>query len=318
MSIHKNHFIYPLVFLLLAVTAKAGAQTSGFDILKFGPNTHAMSMNEAGAAVLLGASDLYMNPANLALEPTSSLSADYTLWIAGQNLSHVAVNFRRSNSAIAFGVLSSNGDDFEFRDRPGPPQGTFSFTYLSLAGAYALSLGRFSAGITAQYLFEEAYIYSASGYAFNAGLSAVWWGQRLRTGFSLLNLGNMKELNNQSTPLPTRFKGGLSLYLFEFTPPKNEDLSIDVSLMADYVHPLEDTKLQNTSYDPTNAFINAGLSFEIAQTISIYTGYKSGDTERPFSTGVGINLESISFNYGMVPFSTGFGTVHSIGMSYRF
>lgn len=309
---------YMLLGVLLGAAGPSPAQTSGFDILKFGPNAHAMSINEAGTAVLLGPSDLYMNPANLALEPSSALSADYTLWIADQNLSHVAVNFKREQSAIAFGIISSAGDDFEFREQPGPSQGTFSFTYLSLAGAYAYRVGRFSAGLAAQYLFEEAYIYRASGYAFNAGVSAEWWDDRLRTGITLSNLGRMNDLNNRATPLPTRLKGGFSLYLFEFSSPGDDNFPIGVTLMADYVYPIEDADLQDTSYDPTESFVNAGLAFDVAELIHLYAGYKSGDTERPLSAGAGVDFEAISFNYGLVPFSTGYGTVHSIGIRYRF
>jgi hypothetical protein len=69
------------LFISLACGSNALAQEYGLELLTIGPSTQAFGLNDAVTAQLLGASNLYTNPANLALEDNSSLNADYTLWI---------------------------------------------------------------------------------------------------------------------------------------------------------------------------------------------------------------------------------------------
>jgi len=56
----------------------------------------------------------------------------------------------------------------------------------------------------------------------------------------------------------------------------------------------------------------------VEDIISLRTGYKTRDTVRPWSLGLGLDIETISANYAIVPFETGFGTVHSLGLQYQF
>lgn len=292
---------------------------SGMDFLNIGPTTFSLSLGEAVTVVPMGASSIYTNPANLAFESSSSLSADYTLWIANVYNSHVAVNLKTKNGSFGFGLLNSSATDFEARTRPGPSDGTFSVSYLSLAASYARSIGNFSIGGAVHFLREEYLINEASGYAFNFGISSHWFDQRIKTGIALLNQGRMNDLIDVPTPLPANLRFGTSAELFTFTLPKNEDLPVWVTLYADYVYPLEENIESNQfSHNPNQGFLNAGLSLDIAEIIVLRGGYKSGDTERPLSFGVGITLEALHFNYAMIPFNTGFGTVHSVGLQYFF
>ncbi|MDZ7693250.1 MAG: hypothetical protein U5K69_19385 [Balneolaceae bacterium] len=123
----KRYFYCFLLPILLFLASTAQGQTSGLDFLNIGPNTRALSLGEAVTALPMGGSSIYTNPANLAFDTTSTLSADYTLWIADFYNSHVAVNLRNSeNQALAFGLLNSSSLDFQARTSPGPSEGTFS------------------------------------------------------------------------------------------------------------------------------------------------------------------------------------------------
>ncbi|MDX1619000.1 MAG: PorV/PorQ family protein [Balneolaceae bacterium] len=310
--------IIVLILLFLLPTGLAGAQ-SGMDFLNIGPTTQALALGEAVTAVPMGASAIYTNPANLAFDSSSSLSADYTLWIANVFNSHVAVNLKSGHGSIGFGLLSSNATDFEARSRPGPADGTFSVSYLSLAAAYARSIRNFSVGGAFQFLREEFLVSEATGYAFNAGVSSHWLDRRLRIGIALLNQGRMNELIDEPTPLPSTLRFGVAAEIATISPPRNDDLPIRISLYADYISPMEeDIRSSQFSHNPNKNFVNTGISLDIAETIVLRGGYKTGDTERPFGAGVAVRLESLSFNYAMVPFNTGFGNVHSVGMQYFF
>ncbi len=295
------------------------AQDTGFELLTTGPNTEALSLGEATTAYLLGASNLYTNPANLALENASGFSADYTLWIGGLTNTHAAVNLKRDKSAIAFGLLASDAGDLELRSRPGPSQGSFSASYLSLSGGYAYNYRNFAIGASLQYLREELYIYNASGYAVNAGITSHWVNRRLYVSAALQNAGNMDKLNNEATQLPTQFRSGINARLLTFTAGEN-DFPVTLSLLSDLVFTLNQDDTDNTSrtIDQESAYLNIGITVTAADIISLRGGYKTGETVRPLSFGTGIIFKNVSANYALVPFETGFGNVHSIGIGYRF
>lgn len=295
------------------------AQETGLELLTLGPGTQALGLNEAVTAELLGASSLYSNPANLAFEKSSNLNADYTLWIGDLTHTHAGVNLRKNNRALAFGFMGSQVGNIPLRgNQPGPPNGTFNMTTLSVSGGYAYRLGSFSLGTTLQYLREEYYIYNASGYAANVGASVQLWDKRLQIGSSIVNLGKMDKLQNQSTTLPTLFKTGISAQLFTFVPQKNQDLPINVSIKSDLVLPLQSAQQTTQGTPSDDIYSNIALEFTVAELIDIRTGYKTGDTVRPWSAGMGLNTSEISANYAIIPFKTGFGTVHSLGLNYRF
>ena len=306
-------------FAFFFLSISATAQDSGLDILTIGPGTQAIGLNEAVTAELLGASSLYSNPANLAMQNSSMLNADYTLWIGDLNHTHASVNLRKKNRALAFGLLNSKTDNIALRgNTPGPSEGSFNISTLSLIGGYAYQLGPLALGVAVQYLREEYYIYNASGYAANLGTAGKFWNGRLRLGATLLNLGKMTELRNKSTELPTTFRAGFSVKLFSFTPPQNKSLPISIALKNDLVYPLRDSPNTTQGNSSHPLYTNIAVEISVANIIALRTGYKTGDTVRPWSLGLGLDIETISANYAIVPFETGFGTVHSLGLQYQF
>lgn len=317
-SISKLIFTFILLLGFGFVTG-SHAQESGLNILTIGPNSRAFGLNEAVTADLNGASNIYTNPANLALESSSSASADYNLWIGGITNTNAAINFKKNNHALAFGFIASEIDDLELRSTgPGPPEGTFSSSLVSLAAAYAYNWRNISAGITGQYLLEKYYIYNASGYSLNLGISGQWWSDRILTGITLQNLGMMNELYNESTELPTTFRAGVRANLFRFLPPKNDDLPIRVTLRADVVHPLQTVAVSTQDVAEAKPYANIALTFDIAETVSVFSGYKTGNTVRPWSAGASILVGSIRANYAIIPFEIGFSPAHSLGIEYLF
>lgn len=310
------------ITLLLSVLLTPGAalaQTSGLDFLNVGPDTRSLALAEAVTTVPIGGSAIYTNPANLVLESSSSLSAAYSLWIADVYNSHVAVNLKRDRQALAFGLLNSSTDELEARLTPGPSDGPFSVSYLSLSAGYARSFGNIAIGIAGHFLREEYYLNNASGYAVSAGVLSRWLEGRLRAGIALLNLGEMNKLAEQATKLPLNVRAGLGVELFEYVPPGNPDLPILVSFYGDYVKPIDEDisrKQIGISYTAGGS-LNLGLSLDMDETVTVNGGYKTGNTDRPVGFGIGLKLESFHFDYAVVPFNTGFGTVHSIGLQYR-
>lgn len=306
-------------FIICAFPLAGLAQGSGFDILITGPSAKALGMNGTVTATPLGASNMYTNPANLAMETASSFSADYSLWIGGLRNSHLAANFKNGNSAIAVGLLSSHADDFELRNRPQPSQGTFSVSYLSIAGSYAYQIKNFSAGITAQYLREQFLINDASGYAFNAGLSSRWFSDKLTVSTAIRNLGKLNELNQQATDLPTEWRLGFSSSIFTLNNSTDNGFPVELNIAGDYVYPLVDENSgTSNNFIESSPFFSFSLGIRLANSFNIYSGYRTEKSERPLSFGTAVSIDAIGMSYAFVPFNTGFGNAHSIGLSYRF
>ncbi len=306
-----------ILLLVLGVSTLSIAQETGLNILAVGPNSKALGLNDAVTAELNGASNIYTNPANLSLEKSSGVSVDHNLWIGGTNNTHAAVNLRKKKGALAFGLIASETDDLRSTG-PGTPEGTFSSSLLSLGAAYAYTWQSLSAGITGQYLYQKFNIYNASGYAINLGMAGRWWNEIIHTGIALQNLGRMDELQNDQVDLPATLRAGIRARLFRLLPPKNEDLPIWVSLQTDYVNPLQTAAISTQDAGDPKAYANIALTFDIAETVSIYGGYKTGNTVRPWSAGASIFADPIKVHYAIIPFETGFATAHSFGIEYLF
>jgi len=310
-----------LIVALFIIIPQLSAQDtgSGLDFLNIGPSARMLSLSEAHTASHIGAASIYSNPAMLAMESQSGLDVNYTLWVAGLTNQYAAVNLRNNNRAIAFGVYNSRADEFEARDNPGLSQGGFAVGYLSISAAYAYRLGPVSLGVTTQYLREEVFQFRASGYAFNVGAAVKVMDERITVGAAALNLGEMGDLDLVSSTLPAVFRTGIEANLIEVRTPGFNDLPLLLTLHADYVQPLTDSSGSDfTTSDTKDPSFNVALSADVANIIFIQTGFTFGPTERPISFGLGFNIEPVRFNYALIPFSTGYGTVHSIGLQYDF
>jgi hypothetical protein len=287
-------------------------------MLTIGPGSKALGLNEAVTAELLGASNLYTNPANLALERHSSLNATHTLWIGDMSHTNTGITLRKESHAFAFGFLGTQVNDIPLRESPGPANDSFNISSFALSGGYARKWGPVALGSAFHYLREEIYIDNASGYALNIGLSLQLFEDRLLLGTSLLNIGEMDKLRNESTQLPTMVRAGFNAQLFSLTSPKSTNLPFTLYLKNDLVLPINNSNLSTQDNKTGDIYTNIALELDIGGFVALRMGYKTGDTVRHWSGGAEISMGAVSANYALVPFETGFGTAHSIGLQYHF
>jgi len=292
------------------------AQNGGINLLTISPSSYALSKAEATTSIPDGSGSIYSNPALLVYEDYSSLDLSYTLWVANIQNIFGGINFLRENSALAFSFYNSGADDYEQYNRPGPSNGNFSVQYLSLSTAYAYKLNNISLGVSAHYLREEVYTYAANGYAFNVGIAAQMVKDRINLGLSLNNLGEMEALNTEPTTVPGLFKMGISGDVFTYTHPKNNTLPLTLAVSGDYVHRLGPEGNASNEFDSDH--FNFAVLLKVSDIIELSSGYRTGETARPVSLGISLLTGDISFNYSLLPFETGFGTAHSLGIQYKF
>lgn len=293
--------------------------SSGLDFLNIGPSAQILAMGEGSVAIPTGSSSIYSNPSLLSFEKESGLQVNYSLWIANVNNQFAGFHIKKDRFTFGMGVYGTQAENFEARDQPGQSTGTFSISYFSLSGAAAYQLGPFSVGLTGQYLREEIFQLRANGYAFNFGTSAKFLDDRITAGLSVNNIGEMENLNETSSTLPSLLKAGIAIQLIEFSTPGKNDLPVLLSTFSEWARPLENNyKGDFTAADADNDYLTVGIDTEIADLFQLYSAYRFGPTERPFSFGIGLLMHPIKVNYSFIPFSTGYGTAHSFGVEYYF
>lgn len=310
------------VFLLYLISnniAWSQDTGSGLDFLNIGQSAQILAMGEGTVAIPTGSSSIYSNPSLLSFESQSGIQVNYSLWISGVNTQFAGAHFKRDQLTIGMGIYGTQADNFEARDQPGPSSGTFSISYFSLSGAAAYQIGPFSVGVTGQYLREEIFQLRANGYAFNFGASARLYRDRITAGLSVNNIGEMEELDTIASNLPALIKAGLSVGLVEFYTPGENDLPVLLSTFTEWTRPLNDDLGGDfTAEKNDNDYLTFGVTAEISELFEIYSAYRFGPTERPFSFGMGLMINPIEVHYAFVPFSTGYGTAHSFGLQYFF
>lgn len=308
-----------LLFFLCPLREASAQSTRGLQHLNIAPSAFSLSLSEATTSIPDGSASMFINPALLSYSPNSSIDVSYSLWIADVNSIFGGINFVNGRNAYALSFYSMGSGNFEQRDQPGPSNGDFTVRYLSIAGAYSRDLNWFSVGITAQYLYEEIFLYQAGGYALNFGVAKEFLNGRIRTGASVTNLGEMGELNNIGSELPANFRAGISADLFTISAQKNDDLPILISASTDFINPIETTEVADfTNINYTDPYFNMALTTEIAEVVRVSAGYKTQNNVRPWSFGTSIMTDQIDFSYALIPFNTGYGTAHSIGLQYKF
>lgn len=308
------------LFIALCLNSAVLAQDrgAGFQILNNAPSPYALSKAEATISMADGAASVYSNPALLVANSSSSIDLGYSFWIADETNIFGGVNFLRNRSAIAFTFYTSGSGNYEQRNTPGQSNGNFSIQYLSIAAAYSYDFKYFTLGGALQYLNESIYTYRASGYAFNLGAATHFLDGKIRAGASLSNIGEMEELDVEATKLPANFKAGLSADIFEINPKNNTYLPVLIRVFGDLVYPLSGKQPDYVDYLSDEPYFNIALAVNVAEVVEVSGGFKPDNDVRPFSFGTSFNMDNIQVNYALVPFKTGLGTVHSIGLQYKF
>jgi hypothetical protein len=314
-----------LLFWIAGMAQYGHGQTvnnGGMDFLSISANARALGLAGTETAVLNGAASLFANPAAMAWEPKSSAQGNYTLWISDTRHSFAGGQFHPNNSTRqAWGVAlyASSIDDIQARQQPGPSTGAFNVSYLALATGYAYRWKHVAVGGTAMYLNENYLANRASGWAINIGALASFLDQRIKLGAGLLNVGRMDPLITDRTPLPATVRTGLQVDIVEFTILNEPQWPILISFFGDLDIPFSGTDSDNIKdWQLENPESSIAIEIDIDKLIQLRTGYKFGSFNRRIHAGAGVHWEDIRFNYTLVPFETGYGTVHSLGVQYYF
>lgn len=321
----------PLLMLAPPQTTMAQQEGSGLHVLRQAPLASMLSRSEAHGLASSGAASAFSNPAMAAYSGESIVDFTYTFWVSGITTQYAGVMLKREGSAHAFGfgLYNSGTDDLQARDRPGPSMGSFSAGTLALSGVYAYRWRNLAFGGSLSLLREEVFQYKANGTAFSAGVAGRFASDRVGVGLSLEHAGRMEALDLTRSDLPTQMRLATSAHLATVSLSAGgdpEDLVVHVEVMADLVQPVgsDARMLLQHGFSAAPAYSREALdrtpllhlagSFDLNGLLRFILGATVGETARPFSTGLELRLEGLEFRYAMVPFETGYGTAHSLGL----
>lgn len=295
-----------VLFVILSSSVTAAAQSgTGMPFLVIGADPVQLASAETMAANGTGPATLFSNPALMGFETASTVSLSNTFWLDdAYNRSASWVHPGR-NWTFGAGVLQSTVGDLEARLAPGPPAGTFSVSYLAFTGGLARRFGHVSIGAHGSYLYERVFDRSATGYRVGGGLAGRFLDNRLRVGSVVTNFGSMEILTLESTPLPRIWRSGFAADVLQFSVNQVRNVPLLVSVAADAHVPFDDP-----------AYLSATLALTASDVLVLRGGYRSGETNRPLSWGLELIQPRFRLSYALVPFESGFGSSHSIGVTF--
>jgi hypothetical protein len=187
-------------------------------------------------------------------------------------------------------------------------------------------MGPVSLGVTGMYLYEQVYLSSARGFAFNAGATTSLLSDRLRLAAAATSIGKMDPLNASRSEVPGHMKVGAELQAVQFSVDGSTEIPILLSLAADFVKPVEWIDQEQSPFrgeipgfihSDDTPWINAAFRADIANILNLRLGYTTNDTSRPFSIGAGVRRFGVEADFAFMPFNDGFGSAISFGLRYE-
>ena len=297
------------ILCVIFVATPAFSQESGLSFLRSGTNAHAAAMGDSQVASSRDAFSTYWNPAGLAAATENSASGSYHAWIGDTQIFATAVRLGvGDNGAVGLFATASGTDDLEARDEPGPPDGNFSVQFVNAGAAYGRSIGPLRAGITAKYLTERIFTESSSGYAFDFGVQTDLLSDGLQLGAALQNVGQMTDLVDDATELPTLVRLGAAFLPVRVLMEEDDATLLSTVVSGEVVHIFPEEITQ----------VHVGVAARVLEVLELRAGYISNDALRRYSFGMGFGYQGVIFDYAFLPFESGFeGPGHVLTLSYQ-
>lgn len=300
-------------------STKAGQ--AGAQYLKIGIDARAIGMSDAIVALVDDSTGVYWNPAGIANVEGTDVSFSDIEWISDVRVmtGTFAHTFNFGTVGAIFQLVTMGEIQVTDENESDYYTGeTYSPTDMVIGGSYARRLiPEFSVGVTAKYLRETIYEYTAQGIAFDVGIQYYTGIKSLKLGFAISNFGpdmgfsgSFSELQDDGQTyedkpfgkhkLPIAMRLGIAYTLFEESDMHTLNLAFD-------------------TYDPTDGepMLNMGAEYWIKNMIAVRGGYThlTGELrkefEKKFSVGGGVKVSKIRADFAY----TDFGRLEQV---YRF
>lgn len=288
---------------------KARGITAG-DFLNLEINPRSVALGGAQGAVVDDASSLWVNPAALMEINNFSIYLSRSKYVAGINYNFMSYAQRLSyDSVVAFSIFNNDIGTIEHTDINQNVLGKFSPTDTVFLLGYSRGITEFSdretdvtIGIGYKYIKSKIYN-TANSTAFDLGINVYKFTYiPYKLSFTIQNLGKGLRYDQESIPLPMKFRIGTAIYPFPA-----------LLFALDFVWPKSDSYYLN---------FGSELNLKMAESFSFYlrggmSTLKIRNDFNGFSFGFGTLIKFLSVDYS---FSTmnDLGNTHLLSISFDF
>jgi long-subunit fatty acid transport protein len=300
-----SRYTVPLAAVLLIVTTSlvsAGEPgSSGFTFLRLGNGARAGGMGEAFTAVADDATSIYWNPAGMAAVEEVELNLTHNEWLMDIRFEQATVVNEMWGGAAG---LSFTGLYYGSLDRYGEypsltPDGTFSPYDLALSFGYARDIiPNVALGAAFKIIYSKIDFESATGYAFDIGVTHKSKIEGLVLAASMLNLGPQAKFVEEKFYPPFQLRVGAAYELI------TEPLRGGLVFASDVVFP-----------NDNDAKVHFGIEYAYQQLLMLRFGYKSGYDVQGATMGAGIAWNSLRFDYAYMPIDYELGDAHRFSLT---
>lgn len=326
-----------LIFLVCAINTSFASENkkklaqTGFQFLSVISDAEASAMAGAVNSLEMGSRSLFFNPAGLAgMNYRIEATASFNKWIAEINHTTFSAAFNltpRSGRLGVFGVTVQSVDYGEIletmvanNDKGYEDVRTFSPSAYSIGLGYAKMLtDRFSVGGQVKFVHQdmgESFVpiagdsvtkkksYDLLPMSFDFGTLFKTGIKSLTFGMSVRHFSKEIKYVEEGFQLPLLFTLGISMNVLDLTEVSPNYHRLIVSLDATH----------DRSY-PEQLLI--GFNYTLMNTLSLRTGYITGDDEEGFSYGLGLSKFGLDLSYGYTPYGA-FDTVQRMTAIFKF
>ncbi len=295
----KKLFLFFLLLTIININTFAGG-TTGADILNIMIGGRASGFNGAYTAAGDDIEVIYYNPAGISTIDKKEFFYTYMMSYADVNIHSFSfaqpIDTPFLEGAGGLSIIYRTMPEIKNEDAEDLP---VKFSDMAFLLTYANNLKyfinndtlkNFVIGLNIKFIMESLREYSASAFAFDAGLKWNLPDSNFKLGLTLQNIGFPYKYINEESPMPFTVRLGSSVDI-------NLDKDNDLKLALDYVHNFYDTG--------RFAF---GLEDNILNIFFLRAGFVLPlDKETPFSlaSGTGISITqfdiTVSLNYTWKP-----------------
>jgi hypothetical protein len=284
----KTFVVHALFLSLGPVFLFTGSEagTTGVPFLSLGVGARALSMGEAAVANATDASAIYWNPAGLRSIQRRSVVFMHSAQMEDTSFDFAAFGSRSGESAWGASLQYYSPGDVPQTDLLGNPIGSISPNDIAIAGGYARRIRGFDVGLSAKYI-QSKLVETAKILALDAGvLSPGLWGDRVKAGVSVANLGGRVKYDQVSSPLPLVLRTGILA-----VPRKGWSVAADaVFPRGEDAYPVLGGEYMFAALEKVELAIRAGYNGESS----------SGGGADGFAAGVGFLWSGLSVDYAFV------------------
>lgn len=318
-----------LVMMTLPVTSfgagfsKVGTAAAQF--LKISVGARPMGMGETYAAIANDVSALYWNPAGITNVKSLSVGVSHSQWFAElfHNYAGMVIPLGESD---AFGISALTlGTDEQEVTTVEQPDGTgifYNVNDIAIGLSYARTLtDRFSVGLTAKYIQQDAYNESANTVAIDIGTYLQTGYHNLVIGMCVSNFGgnmqlegrdliSLADINKQISgeynpdarlktepwPLPLNFRVGIAMDIVGGPDPLFQSEYHHFMMALDGNHP-----------NDNNERVNIGGEYSWNETFYARIGYKINYDVGKWTYGAGVRVniggQQAGFDYALADYN---------------